>query len=931
MNPKNCRRKTLFFYYFIAGLLLFFTGISAFAENGNNGNTEKKNKTLMLNNSDAKDISDKIGFYTEHTEAITGGRALTPEKLFSFPYTQFRYYEDKKPTLGYSSQVHWARMNVVNNTDEQEWVVVFKTLDLADITMYVPEKDTSGNNIQLNSSRSSFKEHAGNRDVRSRYLAFSVEVPTGKKASLGFRITGENSLLLPVEIMSKEQFSHFYYKDKMLYVLLLGIIAALALYHLIVFFFLGDKNFLLYVLYIIPYTLYIMNLHSIDSELLWPIFPDAVYSFLGPMVFSPLTGGIALAVAVLFTKSFFNTKTLNMTIHRIVNGLVAGGVLLAGMGLILPYYRVVSLFGNIIAVVTVSSIAVLSMYFYIGKRYVPGIYFFTAHFFVILGVFLHSLSALDVLPSTVFTQNVNLYSLVAEGLLLSIAVAYRITLTKSEEEQQRKTAIASLKEADKVKNEFIANTSHELRTPLNGIIGLADSLLEDYGEEIPDEARADLEMIVSSSTRLSDLVNDILDVSRLKSRNLELSFRPVEINKLSEITVSLMKPVAEEKGLTINNEVTDNVPLLYADEIRVQQILFNLLGNAIKFTQEGSITVSSEGRSEDGELWLLSVSDTGIGISEEKKDRIFKPFEQADGSIGRTYGGTGIGLSIAKQLTELHGGTIWVDSILGSGTKFYISLPLFDEKKHGKQEIRMQPKKSPPVRQIPVLNEEKALPEQSQKGKKDFSILVVEDDPVNMDVIRNILFREGYHIRECTNGKDVQSYLDTSVPDLVLLDIMMPEISGYKVLNELRKQYSMFDLPIMMITARNNIEDIVKAFSSGANDYISKPFDRNELVARIRTLERLKRLNRQLKEEMKERRIAEEEREKLQKRLENSLTKVISGFIPICANCKKVRGESGDWANIETYLNKRTEAQLSHGLCPECLKKLYPDYFPEDE
>ena len=230
-----------------------------------------------------------------------------------------------------------------------------------------------------------------------------------------------------------------------------------------------------------------------------------------------------------------------------------------------------------------------------------------------------------------------------------------------------------------MKDEFLANTSHELRTPLNGIIGMAESLMDGAAGKLPEKIKPNLEMIIASGRRLSNLINDLLDFSKLKNKDITLKLKAVDIKTLADVAIDLTDYLKENKKLDVINSIPADIPLITADEDRMQQILINLISNAIKFTESGKVEVSAQvlvGENPDYSLMEVCVSDTGIGIPEEKIPMIFQPFEQADGSISRHFGGTGIGLSITKDLLRLHGGYIEVESEPGKGSSFIFRIPL---------------------------------------------------------------------------------------------------------------------------------------------------------------------------------------------------------------------------------------------------------------
>ncbi|MFD2098192.1 tetratricopeptide repeat protein [Flagellimonas iocasae] len=407
----------------------------------------------------------------------------------------------------------------------------------------------------------------------------------------------------------------------------------------------------------------------------------------------------------------------------------------------------------------------------------------------------------------------------------------RAVLEERKRTELEKQRVAELEKIDRLKDEFLANTSHELRTPLVGIVGLTESLQDGVAGKLPKEALENLEMIANSGKRLSHLVNDILDFSKLRNRDLVLSSAPVDVFAISNVVLRLSQPLLKDKHLKLINSIPKNVPLVVADENRLQQIMHNLVGNAIKFTEKGYISLFAEVKED---MLAISISDTGIGIPMDKMGDIFNSFEQGDGSVQREYGGTGLGLSVTKQLVELHGGTISVSSEKNKGSIFTFTLPLSNKtRKELKMEVQqplasVQTISSGPVRVIP-----KEKPQLSEEAPK---ILIVDDEPVNRRVLENHLSMAGYHIVEANNGKEALKLIgEDSDFSMILLDIMMPGMSGYEVCEKIREQYSTSDLPIILLTAKNTVNDLVTGFNAGANDYLTKPFSKGELLSRIKT------------------------------------------------------------------------------------------------
>lgn len=452
---------------------------------------------------------------------------------------------------------------------------------------------------------------------------------------------------------------------------------------------------------------------------------------------------------------------------------------------------------------------------------------------------------------------------------------------------QERQLTERLQQVDKLKDQFLANTSHELRTPLQGILGISEFLYDDAGVITPEELRENLSIAIASGRRLSSLVNDLLDFSKLKNYDIELHLRPVHVKTLAEVVLRNNAPLAKGKDLQLLNDLPEDLPAIYGDEDRLQQILYNLIGNAIKFTEEGYVKVGSwkpevgsfvrplgqeedrpksERGSEDRlpndteadktseETVVFFVEDTGIGIPGDKRDHIFLEFEQADGSISRAFTGTGLGLSISKKLVELHGGKMWVESEVGKGSRFYFTLPLSAEES-------LQPEAPfiagdadrKPQTEIPHHletgipgNRATEQPGNRATGQETdkINILVVDDEPINQKVLSNHLSSERYQLTQAMNGEQALLALERETTfGLVILDVMMPRMSGYEVCEKIRRRYLPSELPVIMVTAKNQVRDLVEGFAQGANDYLAKPFSKEKFLARVKTQLDLHRIN----------------------------------------------------------------------------------------
>lgn len=426
-----------------------------------------------------------------------------------------------------------------------------------------------------------------------------------------------------------------------------------------------------------------------------------------------------------------------------------------------------------------------------------------------------------------------------------------------------------LQQLDKLKDEFLANTSHEFRTPLNGMIGIAESMIDGATGTLSEIQQQNLSMIASSGRRLNELVDNILDFAQLKNHKLELQLRSVEIKSIVEVVLTVSKSLTSTKNLELLNNIPADLPLVLADENRLQQILYNLIGNAIKFTESGTVEISAEIVDTYGETSLpvpesnrlesspdfhiaVTVSDTGIGISAANLHRIFEPFEQGDGSTVRQYGGTGLGLTLSKQFVELHGGQIYATSQVGLGSRFTFTLPFSTEQIHP-SEAAINPHPATQTKGSDSennrnksylscnLNYYKPAPNPVAQATallevKKFKLLIVDDDPINLQVLNNHLSLENYSVIQAPGGEQALSILESGQHfDLIILDIMMPRMSGYEVCAKLREKYPSHELPVVMLTAKNQVSDLIIGFQFGANDYLTKPFSKDELLTRIKS------------------------------------------------------------------------------------------------
>ena len=401
-----------------------------------------------------------------------------------------------------------------------------------------------------------------------------------------------------------------------------------------------------------------------------------------------------------------------------------------------------------------------------------------------------------------------------------------------------------LQQVDKLKDEFVASTSHELRTPLFGIVGLAETLLDEVSDRLKPAENKHIEMIIASGRRLVTQVNDILDYAKIRNNALEVNIKPINVYELCSLVVPLTKPIIGDKDLDFENNIKPDLPAVLADPHRLQQILINLIANAIHHTYKGKVSLSA--KVLENEL-QISIRDTGKGIPEDKYDELFEQFTQLDNVNSREQKGTGLGLPITKKLVELQNGRIWVESEMNVGSTFSFTLPTtkqhvneitISENEQTRIDVLAERNKAElaTYRAPGVEQQHKCanIKGQSIHNEPSSHILIVDDEKVNRMVLSAYLKHEPYTITEVGSGDAALEVLskDNTI-DLVMLDLMMPGMSGFEACEKMRSMYSTQELPILFTTAKGNIDDMEQAFAVGGSDFLNKPVDRKELCARV--------------------------------------------------------------------------------------------------
>ena len=372
-------------------------------------------------------------------------------------------------------------------------------------------------------------------------------------------------------------------------------------------------------------------------------------------------------------------------------------------------------------------------------------------------------------------------------------------------------------EATRAKSEFLANMSHEIRTPLNAIIGMTSLLMDEDSGQCNKEY---IEIVRRSGDALLDIINNILDFTKIEAGMLELERQPFVLGECLQMTLDVVGVEAKRKGLPIECIIDDYVPtVVLGDPTRIRQILINLLNNAVKFTEKGKISVAVSGEKNEEGLFEIhfAVTDTGIGIPEDKMGRLFQSFSQVDASMDRLYGGTGLGLAISKRLTELMGGKIWAESKAGNGSTFHFIIPV-------------EPTLCGPIE----IGRSASTVDASRESSFGLKILLAEDNPINQIVAKKLLMKLGYSADVVSNGAEVLQALETQHYDVILMDLQMPIMDGFKATKEICRKWPRNERPAIIAMTASALEgDREMCLAAGMDDYVSKPVKMEMLKAAL--------------------------------------------------------------------------------------------------
>lgn len=747
---------------------------------------------------------------------------LTIEKAIALPVKAWS--QVTKSSFGQSNARHWFYVDLHNKTSDLQNLVLdisYAILERVNFYFQDPLKK------EITEMHNGTLVAAEQRPIKNLTPAFPLTLQPLEKKRIYFSVQSlRSSIFTPAILMRQSTFREKAGSDGLLIGLFFGLMTIIVCYALILYFSLRQSLYLYFLGFAFFFSLTSLIMTGIGHSYLWR--SDGWLNRTGLFYFhlGYLTALNFFAIDYLNLKATFPIARIALIGAGIGNAFIAIGFIIVPDAVFPGMIFVENFFGltqTILVLLTALLLAVK------GSR--RGLIFLTGWSLFIFGAVGRVLMMHGAIPLTDFVIWSFWFGPGVGIAILSFALADQLTLLQREKSeaqgealQSKQVAIDSLTQMNRFKDDFLAHTSHELRTPLQGIMGLTESLLANVTDA---SAREDADLILQSARRLSHLINDILDYSNMKERDVKLNLIDLDLGVQIAKVIRSLEFVSRNKGVPIFNNISPHTFFVRADEQRLQQILFNTVGNALKFTITGSVTVNAR---TEGRQVAVSVSDTGPGIAADQIPEIFHRFGRVNDNQA---GGTGLGLTITQSLVELHGGKISVQSVVGNGSTFIFTLP-----------SGQKPAESPILTPSAYHSEASVA---AQKLNAHKFVLIIDDDPFILRSTSEHLRRRGFEVVTAHDGASARRHLKASVPPmLVILDLMLPDVSGIVLCREFREIYPAKDLPILMLTARSEFKDFLSAANAGANDYLTKPFETSDLFLRIDNLLTLATLRRDL-------------------------------------------------------------------------------------
>lgn len=778
---------------------------------------------MYLDNIHGQYMGEYIEYFQDKTKAITFEDILKNSEQYPFlPSHQ------KTINFGYKAgSAYWLRFYVFNPEPVTRSFYLELDNSLIDkFDIYISNKDDFI--VKKGGDRRPYHF----RDIKHRTGIYEIPSVSGLNTYY-VKVQEDGLMRLPFRVWTRDDLDTYLATENISFGIFFGIMFVMCIYNLAIYFSTKEKSYLFLAISSILFCFVAATTEGMANKYLWP---DLYWMTHSDVIFINLT----MMSVIMFLRYYLETPKYTPVIDRIYSGLLFINFSSILLFFIMPFVIFVKLF---VIIVLFSQIALVLGFVaaYIGmkKGHDAGkFYLMSVSVYMLIGSFglfeevgwvqtgmltswgfeigtitfvlLLSLGLarkIDQIQSRLTYMNQNLESMVSDRTLdLEIA---NTLLRKA----KVKAEIANV-----AKSEFLSNMSHELRTPMNAIMGITRMLGKDSFDNLTGKQKEGLSIVYKSGQRLLSLINSLLDLAKVESGKVQIKYEQVDLNELLAVIYGTFEPLAIEKNIFFEVDVRQNVPKFFmSDSDRLHQVLVNLIGNAIKFTSVGKVLLKIIVLGND---IRFEVIDTGIGISPPNIKVVFDKFTQLDGSATRKYEGTGLGLALSKELVELLGGNVVLDSEVGKGTSVKFSIPLSHVEQTNPEEVEREAG-------------EEVSADQIAKGESVPKILVVDDDEYGIFTVKIMLSNKNYEIITASSGKEAIKKCINEQPDLVLMDIMMPDIDGFDALTAIRENSAIKQVPIIALTARAMLEEKERILEFGFNGYISKPVDDEELLNKI--------------------------------------------------------------------------------------------------